>query len=292
VARVHDPDDPTEVHAVGAVRVGASGAQVRRCLAEPGCLKWSDDLVELGVFGGAPSVADAEGLTLDPRHLRLLEKCQVGRCELRLPEDVILRVRALPWGTPGATAAAGQVVREFLARHAARYRERGHQALPVFADRRRPVSSGDSTRVLLARPLPLLDLADGLGDHVRDPMGAPGPEVSYLFWYKERFFRAVRLGVDHVAVSVQPGPAGDVVVAASKQVVGTSYLDASLEVTAFLPSAEGGGVVAFESRARTDIRPSGFTWLEKLLLRRLVRRRLEDQLTALRARLHSVAAVR
>jgi len=231
--------------------------------------------------------AEAARLTLDARHVPMLRKCRVGRCDLRLPEEVIAEVRALPWDSPAARGAAEQAVRGFLARYAARYAEQGNGALPVFADRRVPVSSAESTRALVERPLPLLDLAPGLRAHVRDAPRATAPRASYLYWYKERFHRKLLLAVHHVSLASASTPAGEAMVVASKQVVATNYMNSALEVTAFFPSPGGGGLVAYESRARTDIRPSGFTWIERVLLRRLLRARLEDQLGSLRGRLES-----
>jgi hypothetical protein len=47
--------------------------------------------------------------------------------------------------------------------------------------------------------------------------------------------------------------------------------------------------LAFVNHSRADIRPSGFNFLERILIKRLVRGRLRDQLGSLRAYLEAGA---
>jgi hypothetical protein len=78
------------------------------------------------------------------------------------------------------------------------------------------------------------------------------------------------------------GPAGPYVVGAAKQIYANRYFESSVSVTTF---AERAPYLLYVSRTRADIRASGFNFLERLVLRRLVEGRLEAQFRWVRDRL-------
>lgn len=108
-------------------------------------------------------------------------------------------------------------------------------------------------------------------------------------WAKERFWRKVLVSLHHVTIADRSGRTEERVFVVSKQPYASHYFEASVEVMLFVrcPGDDERGWLMFLSRARTDIRPSGFTWLERLLLKRLVRGRLQGQLRGMRERLEA-----
>jgi hypothetical protein len=283
VVKVLDSPDPTEVVAVAVVRV-APGADLAACARDARCLRRNTDLVEIGTFEGTPDAGDLNGLSLAANHESSLRRCQVGRCDLRLSQEAMDRVRG---ELEQKGAAAGQAaLRESLAGYAAEYWTRGVPALLVFADRKRPISSADSMAELMQRPLAVLDAAPAVRAHLqRFPGPAPSGLQQYLYWYKEKFYRKVLLAVHHVVVGSEQNGSATLTVAASRQVYASNYMNATLEAVAVVSDGRGAAYLIHESRARSDVRASGFTWLERLILRRLVRGRMEDHLLALKARI-------
>jgi hypothetical protein len=292
VGKVPESPDRTEITAAAAVSVGTSREQFLACARDPCCLKGNDDVLQMGRLDGTPGPQDLASLRLDQRQLQALETCRPGRCGLRLPADSIARIDEVDWGSASAAATAQSVFRELLARRAASYLSGGDAALPPYADGPRPVSPRAELQVILRRPWPWADEGTRVLAHLESYPQAPLPGVEdYVFWSAERYYRKTLVSLSHVAIFDASGPAGSRVYVAVKQLYASHYLYGSLETFAFDGGAGSSpGTLAFLSRVRTDIRPTGFTWLERVILNRLVGGRLEDQFGALRHRLEGRSA--
>ena len=108
------------------------------------------------------------------------------------------------------------------------------------------------------------------------------PGDDYLCWRQERFWTQSLVTLEHVALE-QTG--NGTVVVLVKQLYASHYFDAALSAFAFEPDPAGGGLLLQMNRVSADVRPSGFTWVERLLVNRLVRGRLVRHLGALRERI-------
>jgi hypothetical protein len=288
VAKVLDSPDHAEIVSLAALRVRASSDRFLECVRDVHCLKAHDEVLEVGRFGASPSVKDLAGLTLDARDSEYLSRCEVGRCDVRLPEDAIERFRtAVDWSSPLSPVSAAGIFRATLADLATAYLARGNGALAEYHDNPRPVSVGDSVNELLRRRWFVLDGAPELMGYLRDfPRARLTTIEDFLYWYKERFWRKTVTSLNHVTVYAKGDlPEGRVYVA-SKQLYATHYHESSIELQVFADDpGQDSGTLVFLSRARADIRPAGFNWVERVLIHRLVRGRLENQFRLLRSRL-------
>ena len=285
LARVVDTDDGTEVFAVAVARVRTTRAATVACFESPECLRDSEGLRRAGRLSATPVPSDLS-LGLEPAQVAILRRCRPGRCGLRLPETAIVRLGGEHSGDDaGAAARADELLREVLAGLARDYLARGDAALPVYADRPAPIASAESLAVLTARAEPALSAVPGLVEHLRAWPLSHDPARDALHWHVERLYRKTLFGVHHVAVFDTPAATA----AVTKQVYSSAYFNAALELTALVGNGAGEGYLVLLSRVRTDVRPSGFTWIERLLLRRMVPSRLRDRLARMRARLQSGA---
>ncbi len=285
VVRVYYDDDRTEVMSMGAVRVRADVGDLLRCVRDPRCLRGHQDLRAGGRLEGAPTRGQFDALVLDPKQVEMLAKCRVGRCKVRLPVWAIERfVREVDWTRGDAGAAASRVMREVLAAVAADYHQQGDRGLVVYADRAAPMSAVEATALLSARTLPLSGLEPLRRALVDPPAGTAGVE-EYVYWFQERGFRKVLVGLHHVAVGSWTDGARRAGAAVSKQVYASHFMNGSLEaVVLWQRAGEPGGLLVYASRSQSDMR-SGFNGLERLILRKWVGSRLEDQMLQLRTRL-------
>jgi hypothetical protein len=306
VAKVLDTSDRAEVASFAAVRVRASAARFLACVRDVTCLRANEDLLQEGRFEASPSARDLAGLSLDERDRDYLAHCEVGRCDVRLPADAIEAFRAkVDWSAGRGAASAAELFRSTLAGLAASYREQGNRGLVVYRDNPRPASVAASTAELLQRQWWVLDGAPELLVYLRDfPEARLDGAEEFLYWYKEKFWRKTVVSLNHVIVYPKPeasvypkleasgDPKPDTgasrVYVATKQLYSTHYHESAIEVLLFAsdPGAAS-GTLLFLSRARADIRPSGFNWLERVIIRRLVRGRLTNQFRVLRQRLES-----
>jgi hypothetical protein len=288
VVRVYHAEDRTEVLTMGAVRVRADVGDLMRCARDPRCLRGHQDLRAVGRLEGAPTSSQFEALSLDPRQVELLARCRVGGCKLRLPSWAIERFgREVDWRRDDAGAAANRVMREVLAAVTAEYHRQGDRGLVVYADRPVLMSAVDATALLAARSFPIPGL-DPLRRALSDPPAGVGGADEYVYWFQERAFRKVLMGVHHVAVGSWTDGDRLAGAAVSKQVYASNFMNGSLEaVVLWQRAGEPGGLLVYASRSQSDIRRTGFNALERLILRKWVGSRLEDQMLQLKARLES-----
>jgi hypothetical protein len=291
LVRVVPSEDLTEVVTIAGVSLRAHADVVARCAATPGCLRERAES-SCGRTGLLPDAAQFEGLSLDGRDLLELRSCRPGRCDLRLPEEAIRELAAeapKPKDSPGKDV----LFRRFLAGRARAYRELGHAGLSPYADRPEGNDPARGLELILGRPLPGLESEGELRAYLLDGTRARPASVidEHLAWYREHVFRKSVVSLEHVVVARRVTPEEDRVLVVTKKIYATHYFEAAVEVAEFVRrrgETEGRLVVAV--RSRTDVRRSGFHFIERLLLRRLVKGRIATELSASRRRLLDLSA--
>jgi hypothetical protein len=291
VARVLETTDRSEVLTLAAVRLRSGSASFRACAEDPSCLFGHDDLQGTGRIGAASAEEELVGLGLDAKDRDHLERCRVSQCGVRLEAATIARFQQeVDWKAADASAHAAALFRAVLSDLAVRYAREGDSGLVIYEDDERRTRVAETLALLLSRPAPLLGFSPGMRAHLQAfPASALESGLDYLCWRQERYWRQTLVSLEHV--SVQETGEGAVVVAA-KQLYASHYFDAAIAVFAYVPDGgSGSGLLVHMSRARADIRPTGFTWLERILLNRMVRGRLSRHLGALKKRLDDEAPV-
>lgn len=292
-ARVLDTGDPREVVAVAFLNLRASKERFVECVRDPGCLEGSEDFVAAGRFeksdlvvAGSSRLPLAE-LPLDERELTQLRECRRGNCDLRLAGGAIAALGRIDWARPGAASQAVRVFHEALLGYAREYAGGGNRALPVYEDGPQPVALARRLGELLERPLAPLDDAPDLRRYLSVfPADRPPGTHDFLTWAKERVWFKRVIAIQHVMVQDRSGTEGGDILVASKQIYASQCYESAVKVLRFAcPVGADRASLLFVSRAQADVRPSGFTWVERLLLRRLVKRRLLSQLRLLKERL-------
>jgi hypothetical protein len=283
VAKVLDSPDASEVVSLGLVRVTATREAFLRCARDVECLRHNEDVAHTG------RMEDLSGLSLDSRDLGYLRRCRPTDCDVRLGRDSIERFQhGIDWSDPGHPGKAAALFREELEQLAAGYRAGGLEALPAYEDNPAPTSVAGTLADLLQRRFFTLDLDPDLSRRLASSPGESPGDGDFLYWYQERFWRKTLTAVCHVSVLQSQRGDADLAFVLSRQIYASHYFDGAVELTLYLaPAGSNRGTLVFLSRARADVRPSGFTWLERLLINRLVRRRLEEQLRSMRDRLQS-----
>jgi hypothetical protein len=102
-----------------------------------------------------------------------------------------------------------------------------------------------------------------------------------MYWMREKFWRVSVLSLNHCTIVDRRSAGERMILATTKQLYASHYYEASLATTMFV-AEPGGSYLVTINRTRADIRRSGFTWIERVLLNRLVRRRLEAQVQVLK----------
>ncbi len=286
VAKVVDTPDRSEVYSIAIARVNATAAQAAQYLRNVELRRKEPWILQLGRLGTPPSPAEMEPLTLEPGEVKHLGRCRTSQCDVRLSSDAIERFRReVDWSTPAQAGRANAVFRDVLLALANGYLGRGNGALFEYANNDDPARVGDSLEMLRQRSPFLQDAAPDVYAYLRSfPEGKPADADDAVYWARERFWLLNVLSLNHQTVVQRSVAGGSLVLAVTKQLYATHYYESSLGVTAFVET-KAGAYLVFINRTRADIRRTGFTWLERLLLKRLVRGRVEGQMKHLRAQL-------
>ncbi len=266
VAKVVDTGDRSEVFSVAATRVTTKSGRVAERFKDLEGRRAEPWVLQIGRVGTPPNARDLESLSLDPGDVKDLAKCRVNHCDLRLPADAIEQFRKeIDWSDASHATRANALFRQLLSSYVASYLGRGNTALIEYATNLDPYAFLH-----------------------RFPDGRPTDVEDFVYWLKEKFWLLNVLSLNHVTLVDRPTGSGRVVLAVSKQLYASHYYESSLGVTAFLEGAPGTpSYLVMINRTRADIRRSGFTWIERLLLRRLVRGRLEGEMKYLRRQLEA-----
>jgi hypothetical protein len=278
VAKTIDTDDRSEVLSVAALRVRATPEAVLAWLRGVDDWRRQPWVVQTGRLGRPPAPRDLEGLTLDAGDIRDLARCRVGDCEVRLSREAIEQFRTrIHWSSPAAAAEANGLAREILASYAAGYTSTGDAALFEYINNDDPVHIAAGFNRILSRSSLLGATAPDVAAYLASyPNRRPPDAEDFIYWMKEKFWRTGVLSLNHCTIVDRKSPGERIIIATTKQLYATHYYEASLATTMFLEEARGSYLVTI-NRTRADIRPTGFTWIERLLLNRLVRRRLDAQ---------------
>ncbi len=285
VAKVIDTEDRSEILSFAAARVKATASQVAGALRDREGHPGEPWTLQSGAVTLPAGVADFAALQLDAGDVKDLARGRVNDCDVRLPNDAILSLRHELDGVPESTrqARATAAFRQLLAVYAAGYQTRGNPALFQYENNGDPVRIADSLDRVLQRSALLSDLAPDLFAFVRSfPAGRPPDAEQQIYWMKEKFWLLDVLSLNQLMLVTRTEAGVPLTVVVSKQLYATHYYESSLGLTAFVESRPGDGWLFFLNRTRADIRRSGFSWVERLLIHHLVGRRLSARTRHLR----------
>jgi hypothetical protein len=294
IAKVLDSEDRREVMTFGAFEVRASKARFLECVRDVDCLRHSPAVLGVRQLSTPPSSADLEGLNLDPRDIEALGRCRVGHCDLKLTaRDIEGFRKRIRWASPHSSEEVLGLFRSTLAERLSAYGQLGNRGLARYGDKKYPQPTPERVEELLSRPWYALEQAPELLDYLKGfPQGRPPGAEDVFYWYKERFWRKTLIGLNHTVIYERDDDPWERVYVVSKLVYANHYYESSVELEVYVGRpGDPRACVLFLGRAEADVRPSGFTWLERLLIKRLVRGRLDERLDALKQRLDSRLAV-
>ena len=279
VTKVLDPQNPSEVLAFAALQVKTTPSLVLDRFRSGGQWRGDPFVLGTGMLSALPSVRDLEGLTLDAGDVKDLSKCRIHDCEVRLPAETIQLFRtAIDWTSPQHAADATELFRRTLASYSLSYLRQGNPALFEYANNDDPVRIGEGLKGLVLRSAFLREAEPDLYAYLEQfPNHRPRGAEDFVFWLKETFWRRDVLSLNHSTVMDHPTPSGRLIIAVARQLYATRYYETALNVTTYVETPGGASYLISLNRARADIRPSGFNWIERLLLNRLVRGRIETQ---------------
>lgn len=256
VSRTLDVRNDREVATLGIVRIKTSPSKYIERLADITTFKRTPDVLQIGMFSGAPQVADVASLVIDDVDLKQLRTCHVADCGVRLSAESIERVRQqIDWRAPDASSRTSLLVRQILVDYVARYRQHGTAAAMEYADRERRLDVGREFASLIAADPITSNYAPRLQRHLLDyPDSSEEGVTDFVYWSKELVRGRPVISITHVATAAAVDDSPIAYAIGSKQIYAMHYFDASLGLTLLVPDpAEAATYVVYLNRSRIDL---------------------------------------
>ena len=248
VVRLVPAADKSEVAVTGLVNINASAEDFLRSYRDSMMRKNNSAILEIGSFGTEPSLADLDGLTLEPGDIEDLKECVVGDCQIKLSAPMIARFqKEIDWSAPDYQLRVTNLFKEMLVAYVKDYRARGETALIEYNDKSDSISVATEQRALTS--------ATGyVNSFLVDTKSGLQLLQQTLVWSKIKFGLKPVIAVNHISIYKRNSDAGPQVLVASKQIYANHYFNAFLALTAFVnvPGTTNASYLVYENRSRAD----------------------------------------
>ena len=251
VTRHLDADPSHEVSVFGAVWVKAPVARYLNAVRDIENFERGDGFRITKKIASPPRIEDFAGLRLPPEDVADLRHCKVGKCELKLGEASLARLRReVDWSKPTAAADAERLARALMLDYVNGYLAGGNARLAVYRDSSRPTFVGHEFASMVGR-MPLAEFLPDLTRYLLDyPKATLANSESFLYWQEAKFGLKPTIRINHLTIGEAPPNA----VVASKMLYATHYFWTAIELRVLVadPARGDGFWFVTVNRSRSD----------------------------------------
>ncbi len=282
-----------EIAAFGILRVNAPGDLFIEKFRDIADFKKSATVLQIGKFSNPPSLADLNGLTLDPCCLEAIRNCTSGDCDMKMSAEMMARFRQeLNPSAADYQDRANALARRMLFDYLKAYLQTGNAALIEYRDEKNAVRLADEYRSLLDQSRFLADYAPEFYKYLEEFPKASSPNVEdFIYWSKEKFGLNPVLSLTHVVIYKRVLGDSTEVLIASKQLYANHYFDGSLGLGVFVEGSQGpatsGSYMMYLNRSRADALQGWFLGIKRSLVGGRVREGLAKNLKLVKKRIES-----
>ncbi len=290
IAKQPKASETRELVTFGAVKVATARDSFVSRFRDIVNFKRSANVQQIGKFQATPAVSDLNGFTLDEDDYRALKQCNVADCDLKLPKHQIERMRReINWNAPDSRAQALALFKQMLVDYVAAYQRGGNAALGEYHDQKQPLRLADEFHGLLQQTPYLVEYVPEFHRYLEQYPNQTLPQVeNFIYWSKEKFGLKPVLTLTHVTIYQRPHGLFSALIA-SKQIYASHYYEASLGLTAFVPSAQS-AYLLYLNRSRVDALRGWLGGTKRSLITRELRNGTEKNLQLIKQRLESPAS--
>jgi hypothetical protein len=250
--------------------------------------KKSDKVLQIGRFGIPPSVADLRNLHLDSQDLKDIRKCEVGKCKVKLPAQVIERFQnEIDWSAPGYYTHAKTLVQEMLVDYVKSYLEGGNEALTTYNDQEIPVSVEQQSRELRQESPYLFEYVPEFHEYLEQyPRVQLSGVEDFIYWSQEDFGLKPTTTLTHVSIYERVPQSRPRIIMATKQIYASHYFEGSLGLTA-LSEVVNQPVESFFllylNRSRANQLDGTFSGVRRYIVERRSKSAMKDNMKRIKA---------
>lgn len=182
-----DAPDKTEIAMLGFVRIPVPRAFYLDRVHDLSGFLVSGMRSAAGKFGEPARSDDVAALTLEKSDAKALEKCKPFSCDVKLPADMMEKLRSELAKARDPAPKTDSLMREWVVAYVNAYRADSSEELVVYDDTKRSVRSSEAFRVLRSEPMPAGIDSEPFAQMLALPRGArPADVASRISWEIDR----------------------------------------------------------------------------------------------------------
>ena len=192
-------------------------------------------ITALNVIAEPPRDNEFEAYELTQVEKVALESCKLGKCRVKLPEDLIELVGDLDYAWEEDAQPFMVAYRRKLTELVRGYRQKGNAALWTYRDKEDPLHALDGFKAALNEASEAMDILPNVAAHLLDYPNTPieGDAEEFLFWSVLDFGQRPTLTVNHM-VSVRPANSQLDYVMVIKNIYANHYFGGRMTIGAIL----------------------------------------------------------
>jgi hypothetical protein len=251
VTKILPTTDKPEIAAFGVVKAAGTVDQLLTLARDVQKFRQVPQIPEMGYFSSPAKLEDLKGLDHPPDDINALKKCKPGSCDVKLGTKGLEAVSKIDWKAPDAEARAAAILNQALIDYVNAYEQGGTEAMGNVLDKKQEKSRAEEYRILLDHSPYLVDYVKEFNDYLAAyPKGKLAGAQDVLYWAKDTF--GLKPVVSAYHATFYKGPRG--VLIANKLLAASHFFNASLELTAGVPTPDGKGLYLL-SLFRTRLDP-------------------------------------
>jgi hypothetical protein len=240
IARMIASGNRDELAVVGALRLDGDKKQLVDWVRNIEHFRHAAELGSTRGIESPPAAHSFADLVLDAKDLAALQACRPGRCDLRVPDEVMAKFQSgVAWGTPEASAKATALFTSMLTEYAAAYVHGGDAAV------------GNDFGDLLRSATTLYELAPEFAAYLQKFPGSKLAGVDQrIYWTNLAAASGPVISLHHLVVYRRPS--GDVIIA-DKTFYASRYFEVAALVLSMHETPDGKGYYLIAgSRAKSS----------------------------------------
>jgi hypothetical protein len=240
-----------EVAAFGIVKTTGTVDRLLAAARDIRQFRRSPKIPEMGLFSTPATLADLKGLSHPPDDIEALKKCKPGSCDVKLGTKGLEAVSRVDWKAADANARAVATLNQLVVDNVVAYEQAGTEAMANAVDKKDEKARAQEYRALLAHSPYLVDYVKEFNDYLAEyPKGRLAGAADVLYWTRDTYGPKPVVSTYHA--TFYKGPRGAYI--ANKLIAASHFFNASLELTAGVPSPDGKSLYLM-TLARTRLDP-------------------------------------
>lgn len=274
VVQILDAPRSSELALFAASRIDVRPEQFVEALLHSATLWRGPKVPRTGTFTSPVQIGDVETMRLPAEDVDALRHCHPGDCDVKLGASEMTRVRASIDANPSHWQSAAQAAfRAVVLDRVRAYRRQGLAGLPAFHDHREAISPSVAFGQIASSPGlsagTVASLIAYLSQYPRAPLSS---RDEHMYWLEVTDSPKPTIQAAHMVIARALEGGAIEVVAASRQIFATHYVNGSLAITVLVRTEAGDRFMLYINRSSVDGLDGFLSGLKRLFIRGRVRR--------------------